>query len=210
MSERSVPDDEKRGLAEYRRRGDGLTPRQKKRKLGAWRKAYIEGDDTHIKRDAGDLMGRLYVKAREMLAQIERDGLTLQAPVTNRFGDPIEVVGPDGVRDYVWETKAHPLIASLATVLRLMKIDLHEFMLTPLAQGVGNPTMEGGIKNTSITIEELHVHQNEQFERFREALKLADKLRNADPVYREHMRQEQQQREQAALPAPPPDLRDRK
>ncbi len=131
-------------------------------------------------------MGRVFVKAREMLEIIEREGMVLEAPQVDRFGNAVEVIGPDGVRDFIYEKRLHPLLDALVKLLRVMKIDLHEFMLTPMAQGVGSPSLEGGIKASQINIDELHIHQDKQTQMFVQAVAMAERMREQDPVYQQH------------------------
>lgn len=181
----AISDQDKKALAQVKGRRKRLTEVAKRRREKAWRRSYKNGDDERIKSDAGELAGRIYVKALELLETVEDEGIVLRSPKTDVHGNAVTSVGPDGVRDYVWEVKVHPALEAVLKLAKMLHVDPSEFGLTPQSTGHGPGAIQGGIEATQINIEQVTIEAERSIADFKKALKLAAQLREGDPVYQE-------------------------
>jgi len=188
----------KRDLARLRRREAALAPEYRERPAEAltrreraeearriardelkvvrrWRKAYLGGDKDSLKRDAGAVMGSLYAKVRQMLERVEADGLMV--PTAKMIS------GERGGKKIVYELVPHPLLKPIAELLKILHLDPVEFGVTPGTSDAGAQP-RGAIRIGRIDVKVLQVQQEEREQRFLEAMKKAEALRQADPVYK--------------------------
>ena len=153
-------------------------------KVEEWRDAYASGSGQTVKRDAGRLMGSLYLHAQRMVEQIDREGLTLRAPRVDAKGNPVLVERADGLVDYLYEERAHPLLEPLARIVRLLGIDLSEFGLTTHAERAAT-ALKGNLTLNKTDINVVLAAEQERTKEVRKILETAARLREADPVFQQ-------------------------
>lgn len=170
------------------RDGELCVPEMKR--LGDWSKAFQDGEDEPVRRDAGHLLGALYQRARLMLEQIDREGMTVRAPKTDRLGNAIAVHREDGTVDYVWEDREHPLWRPLMSIVRQLGMDLPEFGLTPKSKADQAPELKGKVTVNNVDVKVLVAEQAQRTKGFLRALETAARLRESDPVFQQFTEQE--------------------
>lgn len=145
------------------------------RLMRRWKRAYVNGDQKVLKRDAGSVMGAVYGEAIRLIRRIKVDGPLVRTAKL--------VAGEKGPRQIVYEWIAHPLYEPLLKMLRLLHLDPAEFGMTPRGADVGT-TPRGLIVNAEkVDIQAVITTLRDRYDQHEKALVDASRMRSADPVW---------------------------
>lgn len=171
---------------QYGKAAHGLPCVPDLRKLERWRKAYEEGDDEIVKKDAGGIMGAMVIRAEQMLEQIDREGFVMKTPRVDARGEPVAYVNDDGQMTYAFDWKPHPLFDPLNRIVKMLGINLNEFGLTPKSSSDKGLGFSGNLTNIeNLDVKVIVGGLEDATEDFAKTIALAKKMREADPVYKQ-------------------------